>query len=166
MCLCSVASVFLTLCDSTDYSPPGSFVQGDSAGKNSLRGCHFLLQGIFSTQGSNPDLLCLMHWQADSLPLFHLGSPISPQAINQKAECQHHMRTNFATNYHTSIHSWKSLVIFPNNHLHLPTRATRPLTCCCSVTMLCPTLCDPMDCSMPGFPVLHHLLEFAQTLSN
>ena len=27
----------------------------------------------------------------------------------------------------------------------------------------CPTLCDPMDCSTPGFPVLHHLLEFAQT---
>ena len=35
--------------------------------------------------------------------------------------------------------------------------------CCCSVTQSCPTLCDPMDCSMPGFPVLHHLLEFAQT---
>ena len=32
---------------------------------------------------------------------------------------------------------------------------------CCSVTQLCPTLCDP--CSMPGFPVLHHLLELAQT---
>ena len=28
----------------------------------------------------------------------------------------------------------------------------------------CPTLCDPMDCSMPGFPVLHHLSQFAQTL--
>ena len=27
----------------------------------------------------------------------------------------------------------------------------------------CPTLCEPMDCNMPGFPVLHHLLEFAQT---
>ena len=26
----------------------------------------------------------------------------------------------------------------------------------------CLTLCDPMDCSMPGFPVLHKLLEFAQ----
>ena len=25
-------------------------------------------------------------------------------------------------------------------------------------------LCDPMDCSMPGFPVLHHLLEFAQLI--
>ena len=29
--------------------------------------------------------------------------------------------------------------------------------CCCSVTHSCLTLCDPMDCSMPGFPVLHHL---------
>ena len=35
--------------------------------------------------------------------------------------------------------------------------------CCCSVAQLCPTLCDPMDLSMPGFPVLHHLPEFAQT---
>ena len=35
--------------------------------------------------------------------------------------------------------------------------------CCCSVAQLCLTLCDPMDCSMPGFPVLHYLLEFAQT---
>ena len=35
--------------------------------------------------------------------------------------------------------------------------------CCCLVAQSCPTLCDPMDCSMPGFPVLHHLPEFAQT---
>ena len=27
----------------------------------------------------------------------------------------------------------------------------------------CPTLCSPMNCSTPGFPVLHHLLEFAKT---
>ena len=33
----------------------------------------------------------------------------------------------------------------------------------CSVSKLCLTLCDPRDCSTPGFPVLHHLLEFAQT---
>ena len=31
--------------------------------------------------------------------------------------------------------------------------------CCCSVTKSCPTFCNPMDCSMPGFPVLHHLLK-------
>ena len=33
---------------------------------------------------------------------------------------------------------------------------------CCLVTKLCLTLCDPMDCSTPGFPVLHYLPEFAQ----
>ena len=30
-------------------------------------------------------------------------------------------------------------------------------TCCCSVIKSCLTLCNPMDCSMPGFPVLHYL---------
>ena len=39
----------------------------------------------------------------------------------------------------------------------------RSWECCCSVAQLCPTLCDPMDCRMPGFPVLHYLTEFAQT---
>ena len=34
---------------------------------------------------------------------------------------------------------------------------------CRSVTKLCPTLCDPLDCNTPGFPVLHYLSEFAQT---
>ena len=43
-----------------------------------------------------------------------------------------------------------------------------PFVCCCCyccsclVTQSCPTLCDPMDCSMPGFPVLICLPEFAQ----
>ena len=32
-----------------------------------------------------------------------------------------------------------------------------------SVTQLCLSLCDPMDCSMPGSSVLHYLPEFAQT---
>ena len=34
---------------------------------------------------------------------------------------------------------------------------------CCPVTKSCPTLCDHMDCSTPGFPVLYYLPEFAQT---
>ena len=33
----------------------------------------------------------------------------------------------------------------------------------CSVTQPCPTLCDPMDCSIQGFPGLHHLQDLAQT---
>ena len=35
--------------------------------------------------------------------------------------------------------------------------------CCYSVAQLCRTLCNPMDCSTPGLPVIHHLLELAQT---
>ena len=35
-------------------------------GKNTGMGCHFLLQGIFLTQESNPCLLCLLHWQVGS----------------------------------------------------------------------------------------------------
>ena len=31
--------------------------------------------------------------------------------------------------------------------------------CCCSVAQLFPPLCDPMNCSIPGFPVLHHLQD-------
>ena len=34
--------------------------------------------------------------------------------------------------------------------------------CCYSVAKLCITLCDPMDYSMPGCPVLHYVPEFAQ----
>ena len=34
---------------------------------------------------------------------------------------------------------------------------------CCSVAQSCPTLCNPMDYSTPGFPVLHHLPDFPQT---
>ena len=45
------------LCDSADYGPPGSSGHGDSPGKNTGVGCHFLLQGIFLTQGLNPGLL-------------------------------------------------------------------------------------------------------------
>ena len=44
----------------------------DFPGKNTGVDCHFLLQGIFLTQGSN---LSLLHWQADSLQLSHFGGP-------------------------------------------------------------------------------------------
>ena len=43
-----------------------------------------------------------------------------------------------------------------------PWHAADSLTHCCLVTELCLTLWDLMDCSMPGFPVLRYLPEFAQ----
>ena len=42
-------------------------------------GCHFLLQEIVLTQGLNLHLFHLLHWQADSLPLSHLGSSYNHQ---------------------------------------------------------------------------------------
>ena len=53
-----------TLCDPMDYSPSGSWSTG--------LGCHFLLQGIFLTQGSN---LGLLHCRQTLYPLSHQGSP-------------------------------------------------------------------------------------------
>ena len=83
MCECrvgSVAQLCPTLCDPIDCSPPGSSFPGNSPGEGTGAGCHFLLQGIFLTQGLNLSLLCLLHWQVDFLfffkPVSHLGSLI------------------------------------------------------------------------------------------
>ena len=46
-------------------------------------GCHVLLQGIFSTQGLNPSFLCLLNWQAGSLPL----APPEKQLYLSKIPC-------------------------------------------------------------------------------
>ena len=64
-----------TLCDPMRCNPPSSSVHGIFPGKNTEVSCHFLLQGIFLTQGCNLCLLRLLHWQVDSLPLRCLGSP-------------------------------------------------------------------------------------------
>ena len=49
----------------------------DSPGKNTGVDCHFLFQGMVPDQGSNPCVLCLLHWQVGSLPLASPGGIIS-----------------------------------------------------------------------------------------
>ena len=51
----------------------------------------------------------------------------------------------------------------PLTFIHLGPAMHRDCCCCCSFTKLCPTLCEPIDCSIPGFPLLHYLLEFEHT---
>ena len=70
-CACSVAQSCLTLVTlwTVAHQAPLSM------------GCYFLLQGILLTQRSNPHLLHFLHWQANSLPLSHLGSPFFPPSI-------------------------------------------------------------------------------------
>ena len=74
-CCCCITSV---VCDSVQphRQQPTRFPRPwDSPGKNTRMGCHFLLQGVFPTQGWNPCFPRLLRWQADSSPLSHLGSP-------------------------------------------------------------------------------------------
>ena len=63
------------LCNSMDCSQLGSFCPWYFPGKNTGVGCHFLLQGIFLIQGSNPHLLCLLHCRQNFYLLGHGGSP-------------------------------------------------------------------------------------------
>ena len=61
--------LYLTHCNPIDCSPLGSSVRGISPGKNTGVGGHALPHGICLTQGSDLRLLCLLHWQAGSLPV-------------------------------------------------------------------------------------------------
>ena len=64
-----------------DHNPPGLLCPWDSPGKNTGVCCHFLLQGIFPTQGLSPHLLSLLHWQVGFLPLVPPGVCAFPQFI-------------------------------------------------------------------------------------
>ena len=78
VCACSVAQLSDSL-RSHGPQPIRLLCPWDFPGKSTGVGCHFLLQGIFPTQRSNrvlQSLHCLLHWQADSLPLSHLGRTI------------------------------------------------------------------------------------------
>ena len=127
-CVCAKwIQLYATLCSPMDCSPPGSSVHWDSLGKNTGVGCHFLLQGIFPTLGSNLSLLYLLHWQADSLPLSHLGSwthhvvvqllsPVQILMTPWDAACQASLSFTI---------SWSLLklisfeIVMPSNHLIL-----------------------------------------------
>ena len=67
-------------------------------GKNTEVGCHFLLQGIFLTQGSNLRLLHLLHWQADSLPVSHQGNPTDFYSLS-KWTIKFHFGASFSSTY-------------------------------------------------------------------
>ena len=56
------------LCDPMDCSPPSSPVDGILQARILERIDIPFSRGIFTTQGSNSGLLCLLHWQTDSLP--------------------------------------------------------------------------------------------------
>ena len=88
VCVCSVTSNSL---QSHGLQPTRLLCLWNFPGKNTGVGIHFLLQGIFSTQGLNPCLFYLLHWQVSSLPLcqvnlfldFAQGSTVLPWQSEQ-----------------------------------------------------------------------------------
>ena len=72
------------LCKPMDYSPPGSSVHGILQARILEWDAMPSSQGIFPTQGSNPPLLRLLHWQACSLPLAPPGKPVNKLYSNIK----------------------------------------------------------------------------------
>ena len=57
------------------HGPARLLCPWDYPGKNTGVGCHFLPRGIFLTQGLNLRLLCLLRWQAVSVPFALPGKP-------------------------------------------------------------------------------------------
>ena len=105
-CVCARAQLlrlFATQCTDPP-APPGSSVHGIiCTGKNTGVSCHFPLQRIFPTQGSNPRLL---HWQADSLPSEPPGKPYSPAELGSLGKVplnMHHQHSSraLAGSWHT-----------------------------------------------------------------
>ena len=87
-------------------------------------GCHFLLQGIFPSRGSNPGLLHLLHWQADSLPLCPWDqfssvqslSRVRPSATPWTAASRASLSS---TNSRSSLKLMPIESVMPSNHLVL-----------------------------------------------
>ena len=71
-CCCLVTVLCLTFLQLHELQPADLLCPWEFPGKNSGVGCHFLLQGILLTQGSNP---CILYRWVGSLSLSHHGSP-------------------------------------------------------------------------------------------
>ena len=61
-----------------------------------------------------------------------------------------------------TLHCLNTGLALPKENTSSKTFLVYSLPCCCSVTKLCPTLCNLMECSTPGSSVLHYLPRFAQ----
>ena len=91
-----------------DFSPPGSSVDGFSRQEYGVD-CHFLLQGIFKSQGSNLCLLCLLYWQADS-PLAPPGMEYS--IVNSRHHAARDMPRAYSS-YNRSSYPWRLIPQLP-----------------------------------------------------
>ena len=126
--------------------------------KNTGVGCHFLLRGIFLTQGWNPGLLCLMHCRQILYHLSYQGSP--PSCCGQPSKCYllSSVRVNWAKiisraalNRAEAIKRLNTAYLGPCLQVHEPISAESVKVL---VTQSYLTFFKPMDGSLPGSSVL------------
>ena len=128
-----------------DCSPPGSPVHGDSPGRNPGVGCHFLLQGIFPTQGSN---LGLLHCRRILYHLSHQGSP--PKKLKEyRSEVIFHFALLMVAKVFFNPESWASA---KEACVQVGTKPERSLS-----THSCSCLGTWEDCQVLGMPRLGQL---------
>ena len=84
VCLCQLLSCVNSLW-SFGLQPTRLFCPWDFSGKNTRVDCHFLLQGVFPTQGSNLHLLCLLHFRWIFLSAEPSGKPVESSYLETKA---------------------------------------------------------------------------------
>ena len=98
-------------------------------------------------------------WEFITPPQHPLLTPVPSPTMDRGrglwSNCQHILATQHRVcTTHTWWGSGQATLRYAPWHL-----------CCCSVAKSCPNLCDPIDCSMPGSPVLHYLLELLKLMS-
>ena len=113
----------LTLCDSMDYSPPGSSVHGIPQAR--IKECIAMPTsgGIFLTQGSNSSLLNLLHWEAGSLPLAPPGGPNGIECLPSSSATQDELENkllegtkNLRGRKHSSQAALICFLVIPSYH--------------------------------------------------
>ena len=158
----------------------------DFPGKSTGVGCHFLLQGVFPTQGWNLGLphcrQMLYHLSYQRSHVTYVRPPKRSYGLWVSKGTQSTSATQTGGNWKNkqsnsfSIFSFDLLVpscLQPNQRLEVKgSQFTQSIKvslleprvqkdCCQSLSHV--QLCNPMDCSTPGLPVHHQLLEFTLT---
>ena len=129
--------------------------------------CHSLLQRNFPTQGSNAGLLHCRQvlYRLSSRKAHFPKSKSNPQStgkyfvVAQRLNCVRLFATPGTVECQAPLSftvSWSLLKFISIDSVNTLLQFS-------SVAQSCPTLCDPMNCSMPGPPVHHQLPEFTQT---
>ena len=140
----------------------------DFTGKNTRVDCRSLLQRICLTEGLNPHLLRLQHWQVVFYHWAtweaHPGQPVyTLPCVKQTASGK--LLHNTGSSAQCSAMTYRGGMGVGEREVQ---EGRDICICiadsfCCTAVQSCPTLYGPMHCSTPGFPLLHHLLKLAQT---